>query len=709
MMLEKALDILKKYYGYDSFRKGQENIITSILEQQDTFAIMPTGAGKSVCYQVPALLLDGVTLVISPLISLMKDQVDALEDIGIPATFINSSLSVSETKKRIYDVNQGRYKLLYIAPERLEAPDFNHLITNLHIAMVAVDEAHCVSQWGHDFRPSYRHIASFIKQLPQKPIIAAFTATATEEVKKDIISLLKLHQPNTFVTGFNRENLFFSVVRGEDRRKYVIDYARNNRDQVGIIYAATRKEVENIYKDLKQAGLNPTKYHAGLSTKERKQNQDAFLFDDNPIIVATNAFGMGIDKSNVRYVIHYNLPKNMEAYYQEAGRAGRDGEPSDCILLFAPQDIQLQKYMIEQTLLSPERKKNEYAKLQEMVDYCYTPNCLRKYILEYFGEENVPDACNYCSTCTDDSELIDITEDAQKIFSCILRLKERYGSTMIAQVLMGSKNKKVLEFGFNRLSTYGIMKEYTEKEIKDIINILVADRYLRLTEGQYPVLRIDEKAIPVLKNGEMVYQRVQKKKEILLEDNNLFELLRDIRKNISIEENLPPYIIFSDQTLRDMSKFCPTNSDELLRIKGVGENKLQKYGELFLEEIRAYMEEKGINPDPIPTEETSTSKKKSTDKTPSHLVTLELYQTGLSLKEIAQQREISLTTIQNHIIQCANEGITVDLDSFISQQYEEMILMAINEIGSDKLKPLKESLPEEIDYFTIKAVLAKYK
>jgi len=591
-MLERAKEILKKYYGYDSFRKGQEKIIQSILDKQDTFVIMPTGAGKSLCYQVPALLLEGVTLVISPLISLMKDQVDTLQNIGMPATFINSSLSAAETRKRVNDVKLGKYKLIYIAPERLEAEAFGELIKNLQITLVAVDEAHCVSQWGHDFRPSYRHIATFIKQLPQKPIIAAFTATATEEVKSDIINLLLLAKPNIFVTGFNRENLYFSVVRGANKHKYILEYVQNNRNQVGIIYAATRKEVESIYKDLKQAGLNPTKYHAGLSAEERKKNQDAFLFDINNIVVATNAFGMGIDKSNVRYVIHNNLPKNMEAYYQEAGRAGRDGEPSVCILLFGAQDILLQKFMIEQSVLSPLRKSNEYGKLQEMVDYCYTPSCLRKYILEYFGEENVADTCGNCSTCTDESELADITEDAKKIFSCILRLRERFGSTMVAQVLKGSKNKKIIEFGHDRLSTYGIMSGYTENEIKDIINVLVADGYLQLTEGQYPILKINGRSLAVLKSNEKVFQKIHKKIERLVEDNTLFERLRLLRKEIALREKMPPYIIFPDSTLQEMSKICPQTQNAFVQIKGVGESKLRKYGDLFLAEINKYLEEK---------------------------------------------------------------------------------------------------------------------
>ncbi|MBS4029924.1 MAG: DNA helicase RecQ [Clostridiales bacterium] len=587
--MKEAQELLRKYFGYPSFKEGQAKVIASLLAGRDTLAIMPTGAGKSVCYQIPALLFSGVTLVVSPLIALMKDQVDALNALGIPATFINSSLKQSELRTRLEDAEQGRYKLLYVAPERLESEDFLQLVQTLEVSFLAVDEAHCVSQWGHDFRPSYRKIVPFIEVLPKKPVIGAFTATATVEIKGDIERFLALDNGNVFVTGFNRENLSFSVLRGENKKDFVLDYLKANPGQSGIIYAATRKEVDQLNELIKSKGIPCGKYHAGMKEDERVRSQDAFLRDDLPVMVATNAFGMGIDKSNVRFVIHFNMPKNMEAYYQEAGRAGRDGDPGECILLFGAQDILLQKFLIEQTVYSPKRKTHEFNKLQIMTDYCHTPRCLRKYILDYFGEEGVDETCGNCGSCQDDRELADITVEAQMILSCVVRMRESFGTVMVAEVLKGSKNKKVLQFGFDRLSTYGLLKQYTLQETKDLINLLVAEGYLTLTEGKFPVVRLGRKAAAVLKSGEKVWQKMRAKIE-KKPDDTLFEKLRNLRKEIADRENIPPYIVFADSTLREMSESCPLDHQSMLNIKGVGEQKLQRFGDQFMQVVREHKE-----------------------------------------------------------------------------------------------------------------------
>ncbi|MGV3139235.1 DNA helicase RecQ [Brevibacillus agri] len=586
-MLHKTQEVLQKYFGYESFREGQKKIIESLLAGHDTIGIMPTGGGKSICYQVPAMLFDGVTIVISPLISLMKDQVDVLVSMGIAATQINSSLDYSEVRERLRMAARGEYKLLYIAPERLESETFQNLIRNVPISFVAVDEAHCVSQWGHDFRPSYLEIARFLRTLPERPIVAALTATATPEVTADIKRQLSLEDERLFITGFGRDNLILSVRKGENRRGFIQAYLKANRQHAGIIYAATRKDVDALHADLAKRGFSVTKYHAGLSEEERAANQEAFLFDDVRTMVATNAFGMGIDKSNVRYVIHYNMPKNLEAYYQEAGRAGRDGEPSECILLYQPQDIQTQSFFIEQNQLTDERKEHEYKKLYAMVDYCRTPRCLQQYIVQYFGEADAPE-CGRCHNCTDETELTDITLEAQKIFSCVKRMRERFGAALVAQVLKGSKNKKVTQFRFDQLPTYGLMKEYKEKEIADLIQLLIAEGYLQVTESQYPTVKLGERALPVLKGEERVVQKISLRPVALAEDDELFEQLRALRKEISQSEGVPPYVIFHDSTLKEMSSLCPTDKQAMLKIKGVGEAKFDKYGHLFLECLQNY-------------------------------------------------------------------------------------------------------------------------
>ncbi|WP_296898161.1 DNA helicase RecQ [uncultured Megamonas sp.] len=587
-MLNKARQILQKFYGYEDFRPGQKKVVESLLNRNDTVAIMPTGAGKSICFQIPALLFEGVTLVISPLISLMKDQVDSLRQLGIAAVYINSSVSKAQLYKDLQDISAGFYKIIYIAPERLTSEYLPDSFKNLNISMVAVDEAHCLSQWGHDFRPSYRNILNFTNSLRIKPIISAFTATATPEVKTDIINLLGLKNPNVFVTGFDRPNLYFSVLRGEVKDKFVIDYVKKHQDEAGIIYVGTRKDVDALQVLLEIKGIKAGRYHAGMTDEERNQMQEDFLYDNLSVMVATNAFGMGIDKPNVRYVIHYNMPKNMEAYYQEAGRAGRDGLSGNCILLYSPQDTQLQKFLISKSTESEIRQQLEYKRLQSMVDYCHTPQCLRAFILHYFGEFDVEEHCDNCSNCKLEGELIDITIDAQKVLSCVYRMHERFGVKMIAEVLKGSKSAKVKQFNFERLSTYGLMKERKLKDISDLILRLSAMQYLDITESQYPVVTLNELSWQVLRGQKKVWQKMVIVKKAKAK-GELFEALRSLRKELAIKEKLPPYMIFSDATLTQMATDKPTDLELMKNIRGVGEFKLQKYGEEFLTVIKSYI------------------------------------------------------------------------------------------------------------------------
>lgn len=588
MMLNKARQILQKFYGYEDFRPGQKKVVESLLNRNDTVAIMPTGAGKSICFQIPALLFEGVTLVISPLISLMKDQVDSLRQLGIAAVYINSSVSKAQLYKDLQDISAGFYKIIYIAPERLTSEYLPDSFKNLNISMVAVDEAHCLSQWGHDFRPSYRNILNFTNSLRIKPIISAFTATATPEVKTDIINLLGLKQPNVFVTGFDRPNLYFSVLRGEVKDKFVIDYIKKHQDEAGIIYVGTRKDVDALQVLLEIKGIKAGRYHAGMTDEERNQMQEDFLYDNLSVMVATNAFGMGIDKPNVRYVIHYNMPKNMEAYYQEAGRAGRDGLSGNCILLYSPQDTQLQKFLISKSTESEIRQQLEYKRLQSMVDYCHTPQCLRAFILHYFGEFDVEEHCDNCSNCKLEGELIDITIDAQKVLSCVYRMHERFGVKMIAEVLKGSKSAKVKQFNFERLSTCGLMKERKLKDISDLILRLSAMQYLDITESQYPVVTLNELSWQVLRGQKKVWQKMVIVKKAKAK-GELFEALRSLRKELATKEKLPPYMIFSDATLTQMATDKPTDLELMKNIRGVGEFKLQKYGEDFLTVIKSYI------------------------------------------------------------------------------------------------------------------------
>ena len=595
----KPLDILHKYYGYTSFRKGQENIITSIINKEDVLAIMPTGGGKSICYQVPALCLDGITIVISPLISLMKDQVDALKTMGVKARLINSSLSNSEYNEALEEIENDECKIIYIAPERLDSMDFVNIIRGKNISQVAIDEAHCVSQWGHDFRVSYKKIPYFINRLDKRPIVTAFTATASNEVREDIINILNLHNPAVYITGFDRENLSINIVKSSSKNKYTLDYVENHKNESGIIYASTRKEVETIYEGLLKRNYSVAKYHAGLSNEARKEYQENFINDDIKIMVATNAFGMGIDKPNIRWVLHYNMPQSIENYYQEIGRAGRDGEDSECVLLFSPGDVHTQKYLVEVGIENPDRKRVQYKKLQQMVDLVYSNTCYRKNILNYFGETFLED-CNNCSNCLNEGEVVDKTLDAQKVISCIARMKRSFGATMIIDVLRGSKNKKVLDLGFDTLTTYGIMKNYSNEDLKTFINTLVSHGFLDVVEnigprGSFPTIKLNEQSLKVIREEIKVEFKEDKVTKSRYVENELYEMLVSLRSEIAKEEGIAPYMVFGDATLKNMASVYATNKEEMLNISGVGQIKYEKYGNRFKDIIEKYIEEKNID------------------------------------------------------------------------------------------------------------------
>jgi ATP-dependent DNA helicase RecQ len=710
ILINKALLALQKYYGYKEFRKAQRVVLENILNGRDTLAIMPTGGGKSICYQIPALLFEGITLVISPLISLMKDQVDSIKESGIGAAYINSSLSQKETMEILFELNSGSIKILYVAPERLESYEFCELVKTLNISQVAVDEAHCVSQWGHDFRTSYREISKFIKALPVRPLVTAFTATATEEVREDIINLIGLDSPGVFISGFDRENLKINSFKEGDRFGYLFNYIKQNLEQSGIVYASTRKEVDNIYDKLSSSGISVTKYHAGLSDLERKQNQEDFVYDRVNIIIATNAFGMGIDKSNVRYVVHYNMPRTIEAYYQEIGRAGRDGEVSECILLFSPQDVLTQKYLIETSLQSPVRKQNEYKKLQLMVDFVHYNGCLRKYILNYFGEVIEYEECGNCSNCLSEGEVVDKTIDSQKVLSCIHRMKKDFGVNLIVDVLRGSEQQKVKQYRFNELSTYGIMKDYSKEELSRFINTLIAHGYISLKEGEYPTVVLNSMSVKVLKSEEKVILKEIRKVKKLTTNNDLFDVLRSLRREIAAKEAVPPYFIFADTVLKEMSTRYPMNKEQLLDISGVGESKLKKYGEIFLNAVQIYVADHNVETNWIFKKKTKIVFEEESLKT--HEITVKLLKEGIGLKDIAIERECTVQTIISHLQKYLGDGNPIDFkinfQELFNDDEEKLVLEAVQKVGIDKLAPIKNMLPDNITYDAVRAVILKH-
>ena len=600
---QQALRMLETYFGYTSFRPAQEAPIASLLRNEDVIGIMPTGAGKSICFQIPALCKAGLTIVFSPLISLMKDQVDGLLVQNIPAALINSTLTQAEFNKTMYEVRSGKIKLLYIAPERLGSNFFCNVLRALPIAQVIVDEAHCISEWGHDFRPSYRLIGEWLNSLPKRPIVGAFTATATKYVENDIKKLLGLDNANVYVTGFDRPNLSFSVIRTPKRMDYVVHYVRQHANENGIIYCATRKDVDRVYENLTRAGIKVGHYHGGLSDEVRREMQNAYADDKLQVMVATNAFGMGIDKSNVRYVLHYQMPRNMESYYQEAGRAGRDGAPAECILLYSGQDVQVHKYLIEQSIETPERQEVELRKLQSMIDYCFCSNCLRKYMLNYFGESTVWTTCDNCSSCKGSGDKVNVTKEAKAIFRAIMGTDERYGASMITAIVRGERTDRIMRAGHDALPVFGLLSNVDEKSIRGLIQQFVASGYLRSSSGKYPVLSLTAGAEEVL-SGHKEVEEIRQHVSVLSRTSRststtsrgksssgpggLFEHLRQHRKRLAEEAGLRPYLIFPDTVLIDLANLRPTTLGEFGNVKGVGEAKLKKYGLSFLQAIAEY-------------------------------------------------------------------------------------------------------------------------
>ncbi len=702
--------ILQKYFGYTSFYPLQEDIIKEVLRQRDVFVLMPTGGGKSLCYQLPALLLDGVTVVISPLIALMKDQVDGLLANGIPATFINSSLSYNEVAARMRNLSNNKIKILYIAPERLVMPEFLQFLQGLKVCLFAVDESHCISEWGHDFRPEYSQLKLLRDRFPEVPIMA-LTATATPVVQRDIITQLKLSDCKVFRASFNRKNLYYKIKPKNNSYNQILQYLEGRRNDSGIIYCQSRKTVESLAESLQAIGYRALPYHAGLSTEARTESQERFIREDVEIIVATIAFGMGIDKPNVRYVIHYDLPKSIEGYYQETGRAGRDGLKSDCILFFSRADMIKIEYFINQKEDENERQV-AYKQLNELVNYCESNVCRRRVLLDYFGERFDESNCSSCDVCLEPKEKFDGTIAAQKILSCVYRVGERFGIKYVIDVLLGSRDQRVQQNQHDRVKTFGVGKEYSRSQWRTFIYELIQLGYLIKDGDEYPVLKLNERSRGVLFRSEKVF--LAKPEEPLsirtvevdeVYDRTLFERLRILRKTLADQEAVPPYIIFHDTSLKEMSVYYPQSLPDFRRISGVGERKSERYGEVFLKEITEYCSLHNIVPKQIPHKRQEFPIKQMKSSTVQE--TLALYKQRLKINEIAQKRGLAVSTIFSHIEKLILDGEDISVDSIVDCEKQQRIRMALKESGTEFLTPVKEKLGGGYSYEEIRLVRAK--
>ena len=704
--MELAHQALQKYFGYTSFLPLQEEIIKDVLQKNDVFVLMPTGGGKSLCYQIPSLLLDGVTIVVSPLIALMKDQVDGLKANGIPAAYINSSLRFEQIKQIKSELLENRISILYVAPERIVLPDFLSFLQNLNINLIAIDEAHCISEWGHDFRPGYLQLKLLKEHLPKIPLIA-MTATAISEVQEDIVTQLKLENPKYYKASLNRKNLFYQVKPKDTAYQQLLQYLKDHNNDSGIIYCQSRKDTDNLANKLQSNGYRVLPYHAGLSSNSRTETQDKFVRDDVEIIVATIAFGMGIDKSNIRFVIHYDLPKNLESYYQETGRAGRDGEKSDCILFYSYGDKRKIDHFIDQKDNEIE-KRIASQKLSDMIKFCESITCRRKILLKYFGEDINETNCEGCDVCLEPKETIDGTIIAQKIISCISQLNERFGMSYIADVLCGSRNRRIIDNRHDTLTSHGIGKEYSKKQWQIYLRELIQLDYLKLEGDKWPIVKITPKLCDDLsKHTEILLTKpvdavnitqIDYDKKM---DSGLFEILRILRKKIADAEEMPPYVIFHDSSLRAMATYLPRNRSDFLNINGVGESKLEKYGKIFLEEIDAYCIEHNIEPKQV-----QRHKHLANTKTSTFQETMELYKQNLTIEEIAQKRGLAPSTIASHFEKLILSGEEIPIDKFVDIDKQEHIMKVLSILDGEKLLPIKEKLGDDYTYEEIRLVRA---